>query len=125
MSTTLIEREHERVEEVRREVTERDVLLRAADLLGEFGWCTGIGGMPGTQNGTRGPLCYLGSVAQAGLDLGRVARPSGTYDGDWDYAYATELLGLRAPARGFLWNDAPGRTKEEVVTALREAAARA
>jgi hypothetical protein len=111
--------------EVQREVTTADVLSRAADLLEEFGWCQGA--LARDENGAAignavmpacvvDPhaisFCYEGALRRAAFDF------SGDPDGDLyeDAWYA----GAGDPS----WNDKPGRTKSEVVTALREAASR-
>ena len=102
-----------------KEPTKRDVLHRAADLLEEFGWCQGIGGMPGSSR-HEGRFCYLGAVARASYDFG--AEPS--LD---PYRDAAEVLGLIydwgrrgcAVAKTFDWNDDTARTRQEVVARLR------
>lgn len=88
-------------------VTTRDVLHRAADLLEEFGWCQLDDGSKAS-----GSMCLIGSVRAAAGDLG-----------------FNEALALRSvyaspaiPSLPMHWNDAPGRTREEVIARLREAA---
>jgi hypothetical protein len=103
--------------ETTREVTTREVLHRAADLLEEFGWCQG-------QLFSRGrrAYCVIGATARAAHDLG--------YEGDWTggYGFVRDRVGadlLRAVSGGWFsgdWNDEPDRTKAEVVAKLREAA---
>lgn len=102
------------------EVGAIDVLLRAADLLEEFGWCQGkLGGK------ADGEMCLMGALMEAGNDLGTaytidrtqprlvaVGVPCGPGSGG--------ETGIAAQAE---WNDAPERTKTEVVGKLREAAA--
>jgi hypothetical protein len=87
-----------------REVTRADVLERAADLLEEFGWLQGTLGSK-----EEGGFCLLGSVFTAHRDL--TGEDPGTI--------------LPYPEVGSsIWNDQPGRTKEEVIVRLRGAAAR-
>jgi hypothetical protein len=91
------------------DMTEADVLDKAAKIIEERGWCQG---KEAFRSG--GPTC-------AAVAIG-IAAPVGT--------------GLRGQAERFLhhwltptprnvifWNDAPGRTADEVITALRSAAA--
>jgi hypothetical protein len=87
-------------------VTTADVLNRAADLLEEFGWCQGRAGSK-----AEGTMCLDRAIGEAEKDLGiLLARARTTL---------SEHIGIPLP---FIWNDTPGRTKEEVVRALREAA---
>jgi hypothetical protein len=88
--------------------TVRDVLHRAADLLEEFGWCQGRAGSKAD-----GAMCAGGAVIEAVADF----RNGPNFWTTWSR--------FCEKYRGTSWNDAPGRTKEEVVTALREAAERA
>lgn len=93
-------------------VTDRDVLLRAADLLEEFGWCRGeYGGK------ALGRMCATQAITEAAQDL---AGLGDLYE-VWDAAYSrfTQHFGVITPTG---YNDAPGRTKADVVAALREAA---
>jgi hypothetical protein len=100
--------ERERVEE--KTVTEADVLHRAADLLEEFGWCQGRMGSK-----QEGMFCISGAVNEAVRELGYnyTRLPS-----DPLYVSGTRFFGGNGPR----WNDEAGRTKEEVVSALRSAA---
>lgn len=86
------------------------VLLRAAEILRERGFCQGpwrVGG----------PLCTAGAVGQAAEELG-IVRPE----------MEARLLRLAGALGGSAfpdvhsWNDAPGRTADEVVEALERAA---
>jgi hypothetical protein len=103
-------------------VTRRDVLHRAADLIEEFGWCQGTGGMPFSPNtGEREPkhngeFCLLGSIAQAVYDL---LRERISYDAV-EYLYGEFRSEMSAAC--WKWNDAPERTYRDVVKRLREAA---
>jgi hypothetical protein len=114
---SVIERERVEAPQVEREVTKADVLRRAADLLEEQGWCQGSYGLPfnAWYAGERPmqPLCFLGAVVQSARDYG-VETGNDFYQ--WARNYAGESYGF---------NDHPGRTKNEVVARLREAARRA
>jgi hypothetical protein len=85
-------------------------LLRAAEIVRERGLCQG----PWRAGG---PLCAAGAVGEAGMDIGlsraemeaRVLR----------FARA---LGGSAVSDVHGWNDAPGRTVEDVAEALERAA---
>lgn len=95
------------------EVTVRDVLHRAADLLetGEWEWCQGF-----ARHGDA--LCMLGAVSAA---CGVVPeRPYITIESEL-YEDACDVLAVHVP-EGADWNDKPGRTKAEVVARLRQAA---
>ena len=103
-------------------VTRRDVLHRAADLIEEFGWCQGTGGMPFEPNTGlseakhKGAFCFLGSIAQAVYDLKgeRISYDAVEYLGHDCFSDASTLC--------WQWNDAPGRSYREVVERLRCAA---
>lgn len=107
-----------------REVTEADVLERAAYGYEEglYEWRRGRFAEDANGNflnytdvvgGRRGhAYCMVGATVQAAVDFG--GRSSGVN--------AYRLYGRGAWQD---WNDAPGRTKQEVVARLREAAARA
>ena len=81
------------------------VLLRARDILLERGWVQGVSGAPG------GPRCVGGAMSEAS-DSGHAVET---------FTRFVTSVGIRlggvAP-----WNDAPGRTREEVVLALERAA---
>jgi hypothetical protein len=89
------------------EVTERDVLLRAADLLEEFGWRQESYGSK-----EEGRMCAMGAIYEAAIDF------------KMDVAYEAETCLARHVGWSHVasWNDAPERTKAEVVAALRLAA---
>jgi hypothetical protein len=121
---SVIERERVETPQVEREVTEADVLHRAADLIEEFGWCQAVSARDVRGEGTSivSPeavsFCIGGAVLRAGLDLGLdLYRPKGWTD--YRRGYADELLGYH-----WDWNDKRGRTKAEVVARLRSAAER-
>jgi hypothetical protein len=86
------------------------VLLRAAEIVRERGFCQGPW-RPG------GPLCAAGAVSQAAEELGFV-RPE----------MEARLLQFAGALGGsdvldvHTWNDAPGRTAGEVAEALQRAA---
>lgn len=112
--------ERERAEEVTREATEADVLERAADLIEETGWCQfsyrGSGSLdiiPKRRFELAEEYCVTGAIFQAAYDAGTGAIPARDV--------LSDFLGQGATS----WNDAPERTKAEVVAKLREAAARA
>lgn len=78
------------------------VLLDAADYLDTHGWCQGMGS-------DKGRACALYATW-------RVTRGTLMYD----LAYDRLKTHIGAPVA--YWNDARGRTKEEVTRAMREAA---
>jgi hypothetical protein len=89
-----------------------DLLARAADILSEFEWRQGSAG-----SRRDGSMCAVGAIYEAASDFGMddaraacaiMGRPSDPLE-IWPLAK---------------WNDAPGRTKAEVVAALRTASAR-
>lgn len=103
-----------------RVVTDADVLERAADLLEEFGWCQGAAARDEAGKSIVGTweravsFCHNGAIYRAACDLG---VSSSLFDGRWE-----RLIG---DSDAHLWNDVPGRTKQEVVARLRDAAATA
>ena len=86
------------------------VLTRAADLIERDGWCQG-GSIVGKKR------CAAAAIG----DVLATYRTS-------TLACRREIVGALLHATGLWsipdWNDEPGRTKEEVVAALREAARR-
>lgn len=83
----------------------RDVLLGAAEVIAERGWCQG------RYLDSSGAVCIEGS-------LRRAAQPS------HDHLFEACLAVDRNVGRDIVaWNDAPGRTAEEVIAKLREVAA--
>jgi hypothetical protein len=107
-------------------VTEADLLSRTADLLEEFGWVQGDiaqdeeGASCGSDRGVS--FCVGGAYLRALQDLGVFADTSHL---DWNEDLEPLRVALRHEEHVQHWNDAKGRTKAEVVGALREAAARA
>lgn len=84
----------------------KEILSRAADLLEEYGW--GHGGSDSTIFGTSKRMCVTMALHRAANDL-------------CPCIVLENFLGLRE--MGIVtWNDAPGRTQEEVVSVLRSAA---
>ena len=103
--------------EVQHELTVSDVLLRAADLIEERGWCQWI------QEERDGSLCIAGAIAVAS---GGIASSRATMGSNGPLYWPAvqrfcEFVGEPnpGPAR---WNNAPERIKSQVLTALREAA---
>jgi hypothetical protein len=109
--------ERERVEEVTREVTEADVLERAADLLEEWGHCKGRFHANGDS------FCIRGAIEAALVDpVGYLNRRYELYtDRGGDLV---RLLGF-SENEAYDWNDNSRRTKQEVVVKLRASAAHA
>lgn len=118
MPMSIIERERETVE-VAPGVTKRDLFIRAADLLEEFGWTQLSKGMPMCHMGERRPLCYLGAIVQAAYDFG---IEIGEYPDEFVFAGSFIEESFYA---AYDWNDAEERTGREVVAKLRAEAFRA
>ena len=103
-------------------VTTRDVLVRAADLLTEFGWCqyanarTANGLSTWYENSEAVSFCLYGAAHRAAADLGLPAMAANPI--------LAEALG-GSPVELVSWNNAPERTSQEVVARLREAAEKA
>ena len=100
----------------RAEVTTRDILLHAADILSEFDWRQGSAG-----SREEGSMCAVGAIWEATADL--LASDARVDERVLDACY----INGRPLNEGDLfplavWNDEPGRTKCEVVARLREAA---
>lgn len=94
-----------------RKPTKCDLLHRAADLLEEFDWCRVSWGSK-----AEGRFCAHGALMAATADYGL------GFSGDGPYAEAMRAWQQRTGGGVLAWNDAPGRTKTEVIAALREAA---
>jgi hypothetical protein len=86
------------------------VLLRAAEILRERGLCQG----PWRAGG---PLCAAGAVGEAGKELG-LTRP----EMECCLLQFAGVLGGAALKDVHRWNDADGRTADEVTEALQRAA---
>ncbi len=89
---------------------ERRVLLKAADILREHGWCQG------TIRDRQGRRCAVGAILMADLMVGAAfALPRSPY--------ADLAMRKMLPDQGVsTWNDEPGRTVEEVIEAMERAA---
>lgn len=108
-------------------VTRREVLHRAADLLEEFGHCKGLyakdnlGHSVDPCDSDATAFCIAGALGRALVDLGHARRDVGKagtrllYDIPWGRDSSSDVARMD-------WNDAPERTRAEVVTRLREAA---
>ncbi len=83
-----------------------DDLDAAADYLRTFGWCQNIYG------GGGGPACMRGAMMQN--------QNAGPEDEAAIYAVIRVIRSISIAS----WNDSPGRTADEVIDALMEAAAR-
>ena len=97
----------------------RETAKRAAEVLRQRGWCQGM--FCANLDGT-GPVCLMGAVSVAGGD-----GPNYGFRGqrrDLHVAIADRVersLDLRGSVAG--WNDAPGRTADEVIAVLERVAA--
>jgi hypothetical protein len=96
------------------------ILLAAAEMLEAGVWAQG--GLPGSG----GVNCNEPNARCAGLAVTEIADRYPDATGD-DRERATQRLLRHLGLQGnefavYRWNDAPGRTKEEVVSALRAAA---
>lgn len=89
------------------------ILNRAADVIVERGWTTG------EIQDRRGAVCLVGALnlAITGNSLDPVFG-----NRKWSLAEAYLREVTDAPGHAWEWNDVPGRTKEQVIGALREAA---
>jgi hypothetical protein len=107
---TVVERER-----VQTEVTVRDVLHRAVDLLEEFGWCQG-------ENEVRDnrPFCVGTAIQRAVIDYG--IDWTDVEPHEWNAYLHSAWDACRFDRDMVQWNDTPGRTKAEVVARLRAAA---
>ncbi len=85
---------------------EKRILLKAADILREYGWCQDAIEHPD------GRRCALGAIAMAARVLGLK-----------EYFHAERAMEKMLPNETVpSWNDAPGRTAEEVIEAMEKAA---
>ncbi len=85
-----------------------DVLVRAADLLEEFGWRQGHVGSK-----RQGVFCALGAINEAQRDLGASKSMN---------ARARRRLADAVGMPVAHWNDAPDRQRGEVVALIRKVA---
>lgn len=89
-------------------MTVKEVLLKAAEIIEERGWCQG------SYNKETGEVCAKGGLRKA------VGWPH--QDGEGYYGALDALYTLIGAGTILSWNDTPGRTKSDVITALRQAA---
>lgn len=100
------------------EMLTSEVLDLAADKIRERGWTQGLGGWPGW--GPDDALCLEGGIMAAlGYDE---ETPERLYRGCPAFGAVRDYLGLGDDFL-FPWNDASGRTQQEVIEVLRAAAA--
>lgn len=106
------------------------IIQNAIQRIEQQGWCQGrlrvikpdVADPPGTKSGA---VCLLGSLREAAFDGSVMADPRlPQYQ---DYIAATHevahVIG-KQPQYLSMWNDLPGRTKEEVLAALKAAVKR-
>lgn len=89
---------------------DRLAFLKAADYIEQHGWCQKV------LQDMDGKVCLLGALSFGGADgmcSVRLVEQVGRY---------LKRKGLTKRGTAVVWNDKPGRTKEEVVAALRGAA---
>lgn len=89
---------------------DRLAFLKAADYIEQHGWCQQV------LQDMDGRVCLLGAlsfVASGSLCSVRLVGQVGRY---------LKRTGLTKRGTAVVWNDKPGRTKEEVVAVLRGAA---
>lgn len=107
-------------------VTKRDVFIRAADILEEFGWHQHdmVRDACGRKLGhfvmvsAAASFCLWGAIARAAIELGAMPNDQfGSYESP-----AWNALRSTPGANGASWNDERDRTKEEVVQHLRQLA---
>lgn len=85
--------------------SEAKLLLDAADRLEEHGWCQGV------AVDRTGRMCVVGAVSYHADKAGKI------------WPAAVDRIQRQIDALDIAaWNDAPGRTQDEVVSMLREAA---
>ena len=90
------------------------VLLEAADYIEWHGWCQHV------VSNAKGEVCAMGAIAEC---LSRRGNGSSFAARERVWGYLSKYLNGSLPALALeIWNDMPGRTKEQVVAALRGAA---
>lgn len=95
-------------------MTIAEVLEGAANYIEEHGWQQGHAGVPG------GPRCLAGAIHSA---IGVEPVHHGLVDLlPKEFRSALNAVGKQTQTSPVLWNDLPGRTKEQVIDALRAAA---
>jgi hypothetical protein len=96
---------------------ERQKMLEAADIIEERGHCKGV-----VEN-EQGNVCLYGALCFAFAGTAKMFYAAGAHDAT---VRVGEYLGLNGPfgagSAAVRWNNAPERTKEDVVNALRGAA---
>lgn len=103
--------------------TPEEVLLEAADYLENRGWTRGV---YADENGC---LCLAGALNLATIGRAAPYPYSSITDQQWALArQVTDLIeercGIESGPALAEWNDAPDRTRSEVVSMLRRAAGR-
>lgn len=88
-----------------------EILNRAADDLERFGWCVANWWPEPTA-----PACVEGAMKRV------CSRDIEDYSPHTSYFPAKAAFRAHVGTYGWVWNDAPGRTKEEVIEALRACA---
>lgn len=100
-------------------------ILRAADYINEHGWCQHLVETPG------GAVCLQGALFKTMDPQGRwLGRYEKLWRGPSEYLNAEKRVYNYLQHKGMIgnykgshnWNDAPGRTKDEVINLLREVA---
>jgi hypothetical protein len=90
-----------------------DILRRAAELLGERGWCQGE-----IEDGD-GRMCAVGAIRRAASEVMHTRH-------SWSESVALNRLRGQVRTREMhsipRWNDAPERTAEDVILAMKRAA---
>jgi len=95
--------EAEMILRIGHKLDDKDILLRAAEILEERGWCQGH-----YRHG--GAFCAMGAIKEA-APLNSEAMN------------ALDALSRRVEPHVAAWNDHPSRTASEVIAKLREVAA--
>lgn len=90
-------------------------LLRAAALLEQNGWCQG------RTHDSKGRHCLYGAIWRAHYGDDPTTGP--VPKSRWEWTEVFELMRKQVGGDAAEWNDAPERNKEEVIAALRAAAA--
>lgn len=96
-------------------MTPQEILLKAADYYDRLGWCQkAMSIKDGRRSSVRvweypDEVCLIGAIFYAAIEIKDANLALGAIE---------KACGSKAAS----WNDTPGRTKEEVVAKLREAA---
>jgi hypothetical protein len=97
----------------------RTVLLESADYIERVGWCQRA------ELNENGQVCAIGGVfysGEEGYRLEAIYKEVITKFGEYINAYCGGSNMYGGPLDVALWNDRGGRTKEEVVSAMRACA---